>query len=677
MHQDNKKGFLENYFVDHQRVSNYLARLNPQQLHAATITNENPIFVLAGAGTGKTTVLIARILHLIFKKKIMPSKIIAITFTNQAIKEIKNRVYSLLEEIPQIKTFHSFCAGVLRKHGELVGLPDNFAIIDSNDNRTIIKQILKESSENEYCDINLAIEKIKYWQDNGWNPMEIPESSLTENEIIPRKIYTRYIDYLDKEKSCDFGGLIIKAIEILNKHPHILKSYHENLSYIMVDEYQDINNAQYLLLRLLYQKQGNHIYCVGDEDQCIYEWRGAHFSHITNFEKEFKKATIIKLEQNYRSTSYILNTANRLISHNKKRYNKRLFTTRDYNDDVKLKIHVSQNDSSELSTIITEIINVQNQGLSLNNIAILVRTSWQTRKFEEAFLEKKIPYKVIGAISFYDRQEIRDSLAYFRLVCHQGNNKLNFERIINYPKRGIGKESIKKIKTHATQRQISLLEASEELIENNEFRPKARQSLKNFIDNIRRWSNLSKQSDPGSIAHKILEESDYISSLKDNESEKSQERLDNIKELISIIAQYETLESYIINFNLQENTSINFTSSIIDSNFIKIMTMHAAKGLEFDTVFISGWEQGLIPHKLSIKEGDLEGERRLAYMGITRAKNNCNLFYTINRRTHDFTNKERYQQSQPSQFLVELYDPSDVQEIIHDGIYGSFSDLEN
>ncbi|CAL9915243.1 putative DNA helicase II homolog [Candidatus Liberibacter solanacearum] len=671
--QDDKKSYSLNISpADIIASHNYLEGLNPQQVHAITFTDKYPLLILAGAGTGKTTVLIARMLHLIYQKKIPASKILAMTFTNQAIQEMKNRLACLRGHIPQIQTFHSFSASILRKHGNVVGLPTDFAILDSSDSRTIIKEILKKNKidEKEWS-IYQVTDKIDYWQNHGWNPENIPESSLSADEIIPKEIYIHYVAHLQKTESCDFGGLILKAIEALH-HPHILKYYHQKLPYIMVDEYQDINTAQYLLLRLLCQKEDKQhnasICCVGDEDQCIYEWRGAQFSHIINFQKDFKEASIIKLEQNYRSTSHILNTANKLIAHNKQRFNKNLFTKRHGPDDSKVTIHVSQNDTSELSTIITEIRKIQNTGMSLNNMAILVRTAWQTRKFEDAFIEEKIPYKVIGG-SFYDRQEIRDSLAYFRLIC-QGNNEQDFKRIINLPKRGIGKESFRKIQAHAAQRQISLLEASEELIKNDEFRPQIRKSLHTFVNEIRRWNSLTNQTNSMSLAQMILEESGYIAMWKnDKSSEKSQERLDNIKELISKIEQYETLPGYILQAPLRESVG----SSVINPDYLQIMTLHAAKGLEFDTVFIPGWEQGLLPHQLSLKESDLEGERRLAYMGITRAKNNCHLFYTINRRTHDFTRTERYQPSEVSQFLIEIYDPSHVQEIIHDNIYGSFS----
>nr|QYK83808.1 UvrD-helicase domain-containing protein [Candidatus Liberibacter asiaticus] len=680
MQQDDQKShfshILKGDFVP-SCVPNYLKGLNAQQTHAVTIPDDTPLLILAGAGTGKTTVLIARMLHLICHKEIPPSKILAMTFTNQAIQEMKNRLACYLGgKIPRIQTFHSFCASILRKHGEVVGLPTDFAILDSAESRTIIKQLLKDLQiDDKDYDPHEVIEKIDYWQNRGWNPKDIPQSSLTEDAEIPKAIYIQYVAYLQKTKSCDFGGLIIKTIEVLH-HPHVLKKYHEKIPYIMVDEYQDINTPQYLLLRLLCQKedskQGARICCVGDENQCIYEWRGAQFSHILNFQKDFKDANIIKLEQNYRSTTHILNTANKLISHNKQRFDKKLFTQRDCHDDAKVSIHVSQSDNSELSTIIQEIINIQNTGMSLNNIAILVRTSWQTRKFEDAFLEQEIPHKVIGG-SFYDRQEIRDALAYFRLVCQEHRDE-DFKRIINCPKRGIGKESLHKIQYHASQHHISLLQASEKLIDSGQFRPQIRQSLQNFVKDIRRWNNCSKKMDPAPIANMILEQSGYMAMWKNNKSsEKSQERLDNLRELLSIIEKHETLEGFVLQAPLRENLG----SFIPDSNCIQIMTLHAAKGLEFDTVFISGWEQGLLPHQLSINEGNVEGERRLAYVGISRAKKKCHLFYTINRRTHDFTRVERYQPSQVSQFLLELYDPSHTQEIIYDDIYGTFSEHWN
>ncbi|MBL0849086.1 MAG: DNA helicase II [Candidatus Liberibacter ctenarytainae] len=657
-----------------QAQHDYLDRLDPQQRHAATTIDSDYLLILAGAGTGKTTVLVSRMLYLIFQKKINPTQLLAMTFTNQATQEMKSRFTLLGNIIPAIHTFHSFCTRVLRKHSLILDLSTDFIILDKKDSQSIIKKLIKEHNVDEKIySASGTSDTIYRWQNHGLNPEDISSSSLTEDEEIPHMIYTHYTQYLHQQESCDFGGLILNAIKLL-RDPHILKQYHKQFPYVMVDEYQDINIAQYLLLRLLCQKEDTeqriNLCCVGDEDQCIYEWRGSKVDHILNFQQDFKGSHIIKLEQNYRSTSHILNTANNLISKNHNRFPKTLFTKKPVlHNTPKVKIHVHQDSHSELSTIITEIQILNGAGISFQDIAILVRTAAQTDAFEEEFIKQGIPHTVIGG-SFYDLQEIRDAIAYCRLVCQEKSN-LAFERIINLPKRGIGKKTIEILQNHAKRHHISLFKATEEIIQTDELHPLKRKELHDFIHNIRRWNALINHMKSNHVAKIILEESGYIALWKNDKlSEKARERYENLKDLIGKTEQYQTLKEFIEHVSLREDQK----SAINSPDRVKIMTLHAAKGLEFDSVFISGWEQGLFPHQRSLDEGDIEGERRLAYVGITRARNNCHLFYAIDRRNHHY--HQQYQCA-PSQFLLELYHPDHVEEIIHDDIEGNFSDHWN
>ncbi|MBY7649753.1 MAG: DNA helicase II [Candidatus Liberibacter europaeus] len=686
MSQSKEESFFSKYKTNKIPLNedfDYLDQLNPQQKYAVTNIDENPLLILAGAGTGKTKVLVSRMFHLISQKKIPPYKIIAITFTNQAMKNIKDRFSLFIKNIPKISTFHSFCAEVLRRHCNVINMSSNFNILDRYLCRKIVKELIHYMKIDEKkCSITWIMDRIDHWQNHGFNPEEIETSSLAENEEIPHKIYTSYMKRLQEQENLDFGGLIIKAIEVL-RNPHVLKQYHQKISYIMVDEYQDVNPAQYMLLRLLCQRndieQGINLCCVGDEDQCIYEWRGSKVDHITHFQKDFKDSNIIKLEQNYRSTSHILNVANQLISNNKNRLDKRLFTQQDSYNASKVKLHVSRNSESELFTIVSEIKKCINIGIPLSNIAVLVRISLQTRSFETAFMDQGIPYKVIGG-GFYDRLEIRNAISYLRLVCNKKNDS-DFIEIINLPKRGIGKESLNKIKSHAERNQISLFKATEEIIEAKALQPKKIKTLQNFVNDIYRWGdNLKNHSESNNVAKIILEESGYLAIWKDDKfSEESRERYEYLTSLISIAREYETIQQFIVNASFREDNNNHLSQS---PDYVQIMTLHAAKGLEFDTVFISGWEQGLFPHQRSLDaqdyEKELEGERRLAYVGITRARNNCHLFYVLDRRPNIYSkyNSDNYK-NEPSQFLLELYNPDCVEEIIHDDIYGRLSDYRD
>ncbi|AHA28189.1 ATP-dependent helicase [Candidatus Liberibacter americanus] len=672
---NNKEDYVKNYSLNNS--SDYINRLNTQQKHAVTCIDDNPLLILAGSGTGKTTVLIARMLYLIDQKKISSSKILAITFTNQAAQNIKDRFISLGYNIPKIKTFHSFCSDLLRKKADLINMQPNFTIINGNMSQKIIKEIMKDQGIEPKEHLKYSTERITYWQNNGLSPKEIDRYYKSKNDEIAIDIYHRYTENLQKHNSIDFGGLIIKSIEVL-RNPHILKEYHQYISHVMVDEYQDVNPSQYMLLRLLYQKEDEKqrikLCCVGDEDQCIYEWRGSRVDHITHFEKDFKGANIIKLEQNYRSNYHILNTANKLISHNKNRIGKTLFTERNFPSDQKVKIHVFQESISETSTITKEIQEFMETGIPLNEIAILVRTSLQIKSFEDEFITQKIPYEVIKGRGFYDLREIRNAISYLRLTFNK-NNYHDFMEIINTPKRGIGKESLKKIKEYADQHEISMFKATEAIIKTDKLQNKQIKTLINFINDIYRWEKgLKKHSKYNNIAEIILEESGYIEMHRNDVSSiGSEERINNLYELISTVGEYKLIDQFIEDVSLRENNNRLYQSL----DCVKIMTLHAAKGLEFDTVFISGWEQGLFPHQNSIDsedyEKELEEERRLAYVGITRAKNNCHLCYVINPRNHFYNNNFGHK-NEPSQFLLEMYNPDHVQDIMYDDIFCSFNE---
>ncbi|WP_208434025.1 ATP-dependent helicase [Bartonella taylorii] len=634
--------------------ADYLEQLNPEQ-RQAVMNTQGPLLVLAGAGTGKTRVLTTRISHILRSGLASPQQILAVTFTNKAAREMKMRVGALIGEIvegmPWLGTFHSTGAKILRRHAELVGLKSNFTILDSDDVLRLLKQLIQAEGldDKRWPARNLAI-MIDSWKNQGLSPERISESDAHSfGNGTGRKLYHSYQDRLKSLNACDFGDLLLHSISIFQHNPDILREYHSKFRYILVDEYQDTNTAQYLWLRLLAQQskeQHVNLCCVGDDDQSIYGWRGAKVDNILRFEKDFPPAKIIRLERNYRSTSHILKTASHLISHNQERLGKTLFSDQINAEEEKVKIHAAWDSGEEARAIGEEIERVQQAGHSLNHIAILVRASFQMREFEDRFVTLGLNYRVIGGPRFYERMEIRDAMAYLRVVVQPADD-LAFERIINTPKRGLGDATLRTLYESARARSIPLFSAAAAIIETDELKPKARSSLRSIIENFRRWQNMLQYTPHRELAETILDDSGYTAMWLEDRSPEAPTRLENLKEMIRSMEQFESLHSFLEHVALVMDAENNENTDAVN-----IMTLHSAKGLEFETVFLPGWEEGLFPHQRSLDEGGragLEEERRLAYVGLTRAKKHLHIWFVSNRRIHGF-----WQPALPSRFLGEL-----------------------
>ncbi|OLY43620.1 DNA helicase-2 / ATP-dependent DNA helicase PcrA [Bartonella apis] len=634
--------------------ADYLKKLNPEQRLAVT-TTEGPVLVLAGAGTGKTRVLTTRIAHILRLGLAYPSQILAVTFTNKAAREMKNRIGELVggavEGMPWLGTFHSIGVKILRRHAELVGLNSNFTILDTDDVIRLIKQLIQaEGLDDKRWPARTFANMIDGWKNHGLAPDQIPEGDARSfGNGKGRELYRAYQERLQTLNACDFGDLLMHPIHIFQKNVDVLREYHKKFRYILVDEYQDTNTAQYLWLRLLAQRpagQTVNLCCVGDDDQSIYGWRGAEIDNILRFEKDFPGATVIRLERNYRSTSHILGAASYLIAHNEGRLGKTLFTDNKTENDQKVKVHAAWDSEEEARAIGEEIEQLQHQGLALNDIAILVRASFQMREFEDRFVTLGLNYRVIGGPRFYERQEIRDALAYFRVVA-QPSDDLAFERIINTPKRGLGEATVRQIHDTARARNEPMLKASQEMVETDELKPKPRSSLRKLVEDFRRWQNMLDNTPHTELAETILDESGYTAMWQADRSAEAPGRLENLKELIHSMEDFESLRSFLEHVSLVMDTEKNE-----DMDAVNIMTLHSAKGLEFNTVFLPGWEEGLFPHQRSLDEGGragLEEERRLAYVGLTRAKENLHIWFVSNRRIHGL-----WQTTIPSRFLDEL-----------------------
>lgn len=622
--------------------------LNPTQKEAV-LTTEGPLLVLAGAGTGKTRVLTSRLAQILYEKKAWPSEILAVTFTNKAALEMKTRIGAMITQNISsmwVGTFHSIGVRILRRHPELVGLSPNFTIIDTDDQQRIIKQLLQaEGIDDKKQTAKIFVHIINSWKDQALTPEKITEQHLKwDKSRQALAIYKLYQERLKIVNAADFGDLLLHCITILTKNPDVLAQYHERFKYILVDEYQDTNIAQYLFLRLLAQGTGN-ICCVGDDDQSIYGWRGAEIGNILKFEKDFPGAKIIRLEQNYRSTPAILGAASALIANNASRLGKTLWTELDVGEPVCIKGLFDGKD--EAIWIADQIENLQHTGLPLSNMAILVRAGYQSREFEEVFLNRAIPYKIIGGLRFYERMEIRDALAYLRLVV-QPQDDLAFERIINLPKRGIGQASMQKMHEVARSKKISLVQAVEYMIDMQDFKGKTRLTLKSFLNDLVRWNQSLTQMNHEDLTKLVLDESGYTAMWKADKSPDAAGRLENLKELVQAIAQFPNLPSFLEHVSLvMENSTL---AALEDS--VSIMTMHGSKGLEFHTVFLAGWEEGIFPSQKSLEEGDkstLEEERRLAYVALTRAKKQAYITFAASRRVHG-----QWQNNLPSRFIKEL-----------------------
>ena len=649
----------------------YLSGLNPEQRDAVETLN-GPVLVLAGAGTGKTRVLTTRIAHILETGRAWPSQILAVTFTNKAAREMKERIGVLVggavEGMPWLGTFHSIGVKLLRRHAELVGLKSDFTILDTDDVVRLIKQLIQaEGLDDKRWPAKQFAGMIDGWKNKGLTPPDIPEGdSRAFANGKGRELYTAYQNRLKTLNACDFGDLLMHPISIFRRHSDILKEYHQKFRYILVDEYQDTNTAQYMWLRLLAQRakgEPQNVCCVGDDDQSIYGWRGAEVDNILRFDKDFPGAKVIKLERNYRSTEHILGAAGHLIAHNEGRLGKTLFTERSSPDDEKVVVHAAWDSEEEARAVGEEIEQLQRKNHKLNDMAILVRASFQMREFEDRFVTLGLNYRVIGGPRFYERLEIRDAMAYFRLVCQPADD-LAFERIVNTPKRGLGDTTIRNLHDYARARDIPMLAAAVDIIETDELKPKARKALFDVVQDFRRWQGLLENTEHTTLAEQILDESGYTAMWQADKTAEAPGRLENLKELIRSMEAFESMRGFLEHVALVMDAEQNEN---LDA--VSIMTLHSAKGLEFDTVFLPGWEEGLFPHQRALDEGGrsgLEEERRLAYVGITRAKKLCHIWFVSNRRIHGL-----WQSTLPSRFLDEL-PPAHVDVAASDSNYGGY-----
>ncbi len=610
--------------------SEYLKNLNKAQKEAVTYL-DGPLLIVAGAGSGKTKVLTTRIANIIKEKKAYPNQILAVTFTNKAAKEMQIRVSKILGSsatgLSWLGTFHSICAKLLRKHAPAVNLKSNFTIIDTDDQTRLIKNICKaENIDIKQLAPRYILAIIDKWKNKGFYPNEvlINQKDVYEKTILP--IYKIYQQKLIDLNSCDFGDLILHAVKILEKNKDLREIYSKNFKYILVDEYQDTNFIQNKWLKLLTEKNEN-ICCVGDDDQSIYSWRGAEIKNFLEFDQVYENTKVIRLEENYRSTENILAVASNLIANNENRVGKTLKTT--LNEGELVKLNCYKNGKDEAIGISDEIEKIK-QEYSYNNITILVRAIFQTREFEERFLKIGLPYRILGGIKFYERAEIKDCIAYLRLV-YQEKDDLAFERIVNNPKRSIGDSTIKNIHEFSKRQKDCLEISSRKMIEENLIKPKAKIGLMSFLDLISKWRNdlTIKKMGHVKLLQTILDESGYSAMLKNKKDLENENRLENIKELLSAMKEFDNLESFLDHVSLATSIDQEW-----EGEKVNMMTMHAAKGLEFDVIFLPGWEEGLFPHQKSIEEkgqSGLEEERRLAYVGLTRAKKKVVVSFSMNR----------------------------------------------
>ena len=608
----------------------YLNSLNKAQREAVFYLN-GPLLIVAGAGSGKTKVLTYRIVHIIREKKAYPNQILSVTFTNKAAKEMQNRVSSILKKeaigLSWLGTFHSISAKLLRKHAQAVNLHSNFSIIDQNDQVRLIKNICKAENINiKKISPKYILTIIDKWKNKGWYPDQviIKKKDLLEKGFL--SIYKIYQQKLIDLNACDFSDLILHCVKIFEKYPDIIELYSKNFKYILVDEYQDTNFIQSKWLNYL-AKHNKNICCVGDDDQSIYSWRGAEIKNFLDFDKIYENTKIIRLEKNYRSTQNILSVASQLIKNNQSRVGKNLYTNGEKGELVSLNCFRSGKDEA---IGLGDQIEKLKKNYPLNNVAILVRAIFQTREFEERFLKIGLPYRIIGGTKFYERAEIKDCVAYLRII-YQSQDDLSFERVINNPKRSIGDTTIKQINEFAKKNKCSLEIASKKLIEKNLIKPKTKIGLNSFLNFTNKWRNDFNVKKIGHIKllQIILDESGYSEMLKSKKDLENENRLENIKELLNAMKEFDNLDSFLDHVALATSIDQDWKGQKVN-----LMTMHASKGLEFDVIFLPGWEEGLFPHQKSIEEkgeNGLEEERRLAYVGITRAKKIANISFSMNR----------------------------------------------
>ncbi len=651
------------------RPAPYLDDLNPAQ-RAAVEAMDGPVLMLAGAGTGKTKALTARIVHLMTMGRARPNEILAVTFTNKAAREMKDRVGRMLggqvEGMPWMGTFHSISVKILRRHAELVGLKSNFTILDTDDQLRLLKQLIVAANIDEKrWPARMLAGLIDSWKNRAWTPARVPASEASAYNNRGTELYEQYQDRLKALNATDFGDLLLHCVTIFQTHPDVLDQYQRWFRYILVDEYQDTNVAQYLWLRLLAQSHRN-ICCVGDDDQSIYGWRGAEVGNILRFEKDFPGAHVVRLEQNYRSTPHILAAASSVIAKNAGRLGKTLWTDAQIGEKVRLIGHWDGEEEARWIGDEVEALQKGTRGMapqSLDHMAILVRASHQMRAFEDRFLTIGLPYRVIGGPRFYERLEIRDAMAYFRLAVSPEDD-LAFERVVNTPKRGLGDKAQADVQRTARASGMSLLEGSRELLAHGGIGGKGAGQLRGFVDGIDRWHALTKVQGKShiEIAEEILEESGYTDMWAQDKTPEAPGRLENLKDLVKALVQFENLQGFL------EHVSLIMDNSSEDAaEKISIMTLHAAKGLEFPAVFLPGWEDGLFPSQRSMDESGQKGveeERRLAYVGITRAEELCTISFASNRRVYG-----QWQSALPSRFIDEL--PADHVEILTPpGLYG-------
>ncbi|MBR5154692.1 MAG: UvrD-helicase domain-containing protein [Alphaproteobacteria bacterium] len=645
-------GIFDNISALKPQAPSFVDGLNPEQKQAVLKT-EGPLLVLAGAGTGKTKVLTTRLAHILNNGTAKPWNCLVVTFTNRAANEMKERVRNFIGDAVNsvwLGTFHSICVKILRRYPELVGLKDNFTILGEDDQKRVIKKILQDNGIDEKQFTPQAVlEKISRFKDKGFTIEKI-ESEYKANTTT--LIYKEYQSRLLELNCVDFGDILLYVLDILLKNPEVLVEYQERFKYIMVDEYQDTNVTQYLLLRLLSQKYRN-ICCVGDDDQSIYSWRGAEIENILKFNSDFPEAETIRLERNYRSTANILNAASAVISHNSKRLGKTLRVAEhspvsDCKNE-KIKVVSMYSGDDEAKFVANKIQSLRYDGFEYDEIAILVRTASQTRSFEEAFIKESIPYRVVGGLKFYERAEIRDMLAYFRLIL-QPSDDLAFERIINKPARGIGDKTVDKIRDRAKFDKTPLYQTMVNMVEDGEFSGKTQNALKNVIELVSEWRKILPALPLGEFAEQVVSESQYMAMLEQDKSVEAPGRIENIKELLNVMGDAETYPDLA--------TFLEHVSLVIDNEYnnnankVIVSTLHAAKGLEFDAVFLPGWEDGIFPHQKCIDGNDDEGleeERRLAYVAITRAKKILYITLSFNRKLYG-----QWQTYAPSRFLNEL-----------------------
>ena len=646
----------------------YLDDLNPPQLEAVE-TLDGPVLMLAGAGTGKTKALMARVAHLQNTGRARPNEILAVTFTNKAAREMKDRLsktpFKLRAPLPWLGTFHSLCVKILRRHVELVGLKPNFTILDTDDQIRLLKQLIRaENIDEKRWPARMLAGYIDSWKNRAWTPQMVPASESGMYDRRGTEFYALYQERLKTLNAVDFGDLLLHVVRIFQQNPDVLEKYQRWFKYILVDEYQDTNVAQYLWLRLLASGHKN-ICCVGDDDQSIYGWRGAEVGNILKFEKDFPGAKVVRLEQNYRSTPHILAAASGVIAGNEDRLGKTLWTAESEGEKVRL---IGHWDGDEEARWIGEEIEAYQKGtrgldpVPLDGMAILVRASYLMRSFEDRFLSIGIPYRVIGGPRFYERLEIRDAMAYFRVVVSPDDG-LAFERIVNTPKRGLGDKAQQMINNVARQNGVSLLEGARIVVDEKLLPARACNSLGRLVDSFDHWDlQLKGGLNHVELAEIILDESGYTDYWKNDKSPDAPGRLENLKELVKALEEFENFQGFLEHISLvMDNASDDAGEKV------SIMTLHAAKGLEFPCVFLPGWEDGLFPSQRSMDESGLKGveeERRLAYVGITRAEEICTISFVANRRVYN-----QWQNALPSRFIDEL--PVDHVEVLTPpGLYG-------